>query len=70
MADTHTPTYTRLLRIPQVIERVGIKKTVIYDRMKAGTFPRPVKLGSASAWPENVIENWIAEQIERQRMAA
>lgn len=42
-------------------------KTVIYERIKAGTFPKPIKLGSASAWPEHEVENWIAQQVEEQR---
>lgn len=51
---------TRLLRMPQVLDRVGLKKTVIYERIKAGTFPKPIKLGSASAWHAQEIEAWIA----------
>lgn len=60
----------RLLRMPQVLARVGLKKTVIYDRIKAGTFPKPVKLGSASAWPENEVDAWITQQIEQHRRVA
>lgn len=68
--ETHIQTATRLLRMPQVLDRVGLKKTVIYERIKAGTFPKPIKLGSASAWPESDVDNWIAEQVEQQRRAA
>lgn len=68
--DTHLQANTRLLRMPQVLDRVGLKKTVIYERIKAGTFPKPIKLGSASAWPEHEVENWIAQQVEQQRRAA
>ena len=68
--DTHLQPATRLLRMPQVLDRVGLKKTVVYDRIKAGTFPKPIKLGSASVWPENDIDGWIALQIEQQRRAA
>lgn len=51
-----------LLRMPQVLDRVGLKKTVIYERIKAGTFPKPIKLGSASAWHANEIDAWIYEK--------
>lgn len=51
-----------LLRMPQVLDRVGLKKTVIYERIKAGTFPKPIKLGSASAWHTHEIDGWIAGQ--------
>lgn len=63
------PENSRLLRIPEVSARVGLKKTVIYERIKAGTFPKPIKLGSASAWPEHLVDAWIARQIERQQVA-
>ena len=53
-----------LLRLPRVIERTGLSRTVIYDRIKAGTFPPPVKLSErASAWPEHEIEACNAAQI-------
>ena len=60
--EQHAHTNTRLLRMPQVLDRVGLKKTVIYERIKAGTFPKPIKLGSASAWQAHEIEAWIAGQ--------
>ena len=61
-----------LLRLPRVIERTGLSRTVIYDRIKAGTFPPPVKLSErASAWPEHEIEACNAAQIRgRSGMAA
>lgn len=62
IAEASTADVDRLLRMPQVLDRVGLKKTVIYERIKAGTFPKPIKLGSASAWLENEIESWIAQQ--------
>tara|TARA_X000001036_G_scaffold280251_1_gene260302 strand:+ start:3464 stop:3655 length:192 start_codon:yes stop_codon:yes gene_type:complete len=41
----------RLLRLPEVINMFGIKKTCIYDRMKKGSFPKNVSLGgNIVAW--------------------
>lgn len=51
-----------LLRMPQVLDRVGLKKTVIYERIKAGSFPKPIKLGSASAWHVAEIDSWVSTQ--------
>jgi prophage regulatory protein len=49
----------RFLRLPAVIELVGLKRTAIYERIKAGTFPAPVKLGPrASAWDEQELAQW------------
>jgi len=49
----------RFLRLPAVIEMVGIKRTAIYERIKAGTFPAPVQLGPrAVAWDEQELAQW------------
>lgn len=50
----------RLLRLKQLIEKVGMKKTAIYDRMARGDFPKPISLGGRSvAWIESEIDEWI-----------
>ena len=47
---------TALLRLPGVIERVGLRRTAIYDRINQGLFPAPVKLGPrASVWPAHEV---------------
>lgn len=46
-----------LLRMPLVIQATGLSRTVIYERIKEGTFPPPIKLSArASAWPRNEID--------------
>ena len=48
------------LKRPEVEHRTGLKRSTIYDKMKAGTFPKPVKLGArAVAWFEPEIDAWI-----------
>ncbi|MDY0035071.1 MAG: AlpA family transcriptional regulator [Zoogloea oleivorans] len=65
---THPP---RLLRIPDVQHQCGIGRSAIYSRIKAGTFPAPVKLGSRVAvWPASVIDAWIAQQIAASKASA
>lgn len=54
----------RLLRLPEVCSLVGISKSSVYEGMKAGTFPKPVKLSRrAVCWPAAVIDAWISERI-------
>lgn len=49
----------RLLRLPVVMELVGIKRTVIYERIKAGAFPATVQIGPrAVAWDEEDLAQW------------
>lgn len=55
----------RLLRLPEVRHRVALSRSSIYDRIKAGTFPPPVRIGArAVAWPESRVEAWIRERVE------
>ena len=60
----------KLLRMPKVIEMVGLQKTAIYDRINRHKFPKPVKLGGASTWLESEITGWILEQVALSRSAA
>lgn len=50
-----------LLRRQQVIDRVGLSRSSLYDYMSRNLFPRPVKIGvRAVAWSEAAINEWIA----------
>ncbi|MBB3179743.1 AlpA family transcriptional regulator [Variovorax sp. Sphag1AA] len=54
----------RLIRIDEVIGRVGIRTTEIYRRMGEGSFPRGIRLGHrTTVWPESAIDQWIANQV-------
>lgn len=59
----------RLLRISTVLELTAMGRTQAYDEIKMGRFPKPVKLGRASAWPESEIRAWI-EARKAERTAA
>jgi prophage regulatory protein len=62
----------RLLRLSDVIERVGLKKSAIYAgcSAKPPTFPVPIKLSPrAVAWPESAIQSWIADRIKASKGA-
>ena len=49
-------TAPRFLRLAEVLEMTGIGKTFIYARMKDGTFPKQVQLGSRSVvWNEQEV---------------
>lgn len=61
----------RLLTRRQVEEKTGLTKSTIYERVAAGTFPCPVKVGSRSLWPEHEVDAWIDARIaERDGGAA
>jgi prophage regulatory protein len=51
---------SRLLRLPEVMERVGLKRSAIYQRMSEGRFPKSRSLGPKCAvWIEAEIDEWI-----------
>jgi prophage regulatory protein len=51
----------KLIRFAAVQERVSMGRTAVYELIKAGKFPRPVKVGAASAWIDVEITRWIQE---------
>ena len=54
---------TRLIRLPEVMSRVGLGRSTIYRWMSEGKFPKPVQLGGhAVAWVEEEVETWVAEK--------
>lgn len=49
-----------LLRLKQVEEKTGLKRSQIYLYMKNCSFPRSIKIGPSSvAWLESEIDEWI-----------
>ena len=56
-----TPGAVRIIRLPHVESLIALRKTAIYEMMKAGDFPRPVVLGPrARGWIEGEVLSWIA----------
>jgi prophage regulatory protein len=63
MNDQQTP--IRLLRTAAVEKMTSLSRTEIYNRVKRGEFPKPIKLGRRSnAWPESAIEDWIKNLVK------
>lgn len=58
----------RLIQIRDVIARVGLRKSALYARIAADTFPRPVKDGNTSLWVEAEVDGWIAARIAARDM--
>jgi prophage regulatory protein len=62
--DAASPGFStgRLLRLPEVIARVGLKRSAIYQRMNDGRFPRSRSLGpKCTVWVEAEIDEWIRD---------
>jgi prophage regulatory protein len=60
----------RIIRLPIVQEKTGLKHAEIYDRIKGGSFPRQVPLGlKAVGWLEHEIDAWIDERAAQRECA-
>jgi prophage regulatory protein len=54
----------RLLRLPEVESVTGLKKSTIYNLMKAGKFVNPVRISKrCTAWPAGAVYGWVQAQI-------
>lgn len=59
---------TRLIRLPEVLERTGYGKARIYRLISEGRFPAPVKIGvRAVAFVESEVDEWIQSVVETSR---
>ena len=70
MAEIST-TQPRVLRLKQVLDRVGLSRSTIYDRMNPASpryddsFPKPMKIGSSAVgWLESSINKWIESLVD------
>lgn len=57
----------RLIRLPEVMKRVGLSRSAIYKRMAESRFPRSRSLGpKCVVWLDSEIDEWI-ESIAKMR---
>ncbi len=55
----------RVIRLPKVIEKSGLRRSSIYAAMKDKRFPSSIRLGRrAVGWLEYEIDQWISDQME------
>ena len=50
----------RLIRIQEVMDKVGIARSTVWHMVKKGTFPKPRKLSpKVTVWVESEIDEYI-----------
>jgi prophage regulatory protein len=68
MADSDIPV---LIPRRRVTEITGLERSALYERIKRGTFPKPIRVGSAAVrWQLAEIVEWVEHQIDVSRRAA
>jgi prophage regulatory protein len=59
-----SPDAIKLLRLPQVMEMTGLRKTKIYELHAEGAFPRRIKITAHSVgWVEAEVQAWLARRV-------
>ena len=62
--------YTQLelfIRLPEVMQRVGMSKSQIYKLVNASEFHKPVKVSERiSCWAVAEIEEWASNKIQER----
>ena len=61
--------YLRLLRLPRVLDKTGLSRSSLYEKIASGDFPKPVRLGTDAksvGWPEHEVDGWIQNAIRRR----
>jgi prophage regulatory protein len=56
----------RLIRLKAVLDRTGLSRSVVYDLMSKGEFPRPAKAycgARSNVWPEAEIDAWVEARV-------
>lgn len=57
----------RLIRRPEVLSRVGLSSSTLYEMIAAGDFPAPIPIGrQAVGFLESEVEAWIKNRIEQR----
>jgi prophage regulatory protein len=68
MSESTTEPPVSILRRPQVEARTGLSRSTIYERMKEGTFPSNISLGTKSVgWLASEIDDWLDQRIKASR---
>ena len=56
----------KMLRVPDVMARIGWCRITLWRRVRDGLFPAPIELGSNMiGWHEEEVEEWIEAQPRR-----
>ena len=59
-ARKHAHAHDRLIPIREAGKIVGLCKSTIYERIRAGEFPKPVKLGKLTRFSLHEVEAYVA----------
>ena len=54
------PATGRIIRLREVVTRIGLSRSTVYEKIASGEFPAPVALGGRRVgWKETEVDDWI-----------
>lgn len=56
-----------LLSLERVRAATGMGTTFIYGEIKAGRFPKSIRVGRRALWIQSEVQGWIRGQIAQNR---
>ena len=66
--QTQPPMPLQILRLPQVLRRTGLCRSLIYQLEAEDLFPKRVRLTQRTVgWIEGEIDHWVAERVAISR---
>lgn len=66
--QTNLPANDRVLRIGETTTKAGMSRSSLYEAVKAGTFPAPLKLSKrSSGWLESEVNAWLAQRASERK---
>jgi prophage regulatory protein len=58
----------RVLKLHEVEERTGCRRSFIYAKARCGEFPSPIKLSRrSSGWLESEVDSWVKARVTASR---
>lgn len=61
-----TATEKRIIKLSEVMRICNLSRTSVYKFVREGTFPMFIKVGRATYWEYNEVQNWINEKLEKR----
>jgi len=62
---------SRILRERDVVKKTGKSRVAIWNAVRKGTFPVPLKIGpNRKGWFEDEIDAWLARRATAEHMEA
>lgn len=54
-----------LARTKEVAHALGVHRSTLWEWVKSGTFPEPLKVGGRNAWLWTTVRDWLGSKSVR-----